>query len=214
VLLGTLRIGWGYRTQTFGEFRAVQVGTQWYAFDRGEHPEIDGVRFKGPRELPPRTNLEERMQRPVERVSPADFTEVFGRLEVEHSQVELATGTYIPWLELREPELRLLGARHWAADGTSTTTDLSPNDLAPAFPVISSYLERLYPERDVAQVLRRGLAPQYAMSWAQLPILALQMALIGAMIWLLLSGLRRRKNPVQSPASDSKDPSTAETGQS
>lgn len=212
LLYGTMRIDSSYYIQSTGEFRAVQIGARWYAFDRGEHPEIDGLRFTSMKELPPRTSLRERMDRPITPVAPVEFTEVLGRLQVEHSTVELGRHTYIAWLELREPEMHIYGGRHWTPDGRRTPLGLTPHDMTPAFPEIGAYLERFYPDTDLGAVLRHGLDRQYSFNPSQSPILAIQIILVGAALWTLLSPLRHRHTSnAQPPASLGSQRSSSET---
>jgi hypothetical protein len=177
---------WGYLTDTMGEFRAIERAGIWHAFDPGERPDIDGLRFVGePEELPARTSLRQRLDRPVESGAvEGRYLEVHGTLRVDHSPLEIARHWAIPWIVRREPEFWLQAVEIIPEEHGHIHRDITERDLVPALPVIADYLDRHYAGTGLGEQLRCGPGVQHALDPRQLPILALQVLLLAASLAL------------------------------
>lgn len=196
-------IGGWYRRER-EDVRLVAVEGTLHAFDRGEHPEIDGFSYDDPeaaesirsqwRHAGTRTNLNDRHRTlPTSHEDPGhDWIESFDTLLLEVTPLEIRDlGLTLPWIrvvsiefdhDLAGPMIRLGG------------DSLDPS--GPKHPVID-YLRRHAPHTDLADLLARGLHtyPRHELEprFAWIPIAQIGLVvLLSVDITLAAVWLRRR----------------------
>lgn len=180
--------GWSSLVATDGDFRVVQAGGAWYAFDRGESPAVDG-QHPGTGFTPsgPNDTLRQRNERPRYREpTSGPVTEVFGRVHIEHGALVMGRHWYVPWLATVEPEITIYDSAIDGSDGTITRIPIQPQDLEPAMPAIAAYLDAHAPGRNFTADLSRGLAGKITFARDQWPVLACQIVLLGVLVAALV----------------------------
>jgi hypothetical protein len=192
----------GWLSYEKAQFRIVRKGGRYFAFDRGERPDIDGYSFRDPdaarvkreqwRRSGVRTTLQQRHEDQGEAdLTKAPFDEIAGSIEEERRGFLIAGRSfYVPWLDRGQITLCQIDGRTHNPDGSVTGIPVGSSDFMAAREEVGRYLEVRYPSTRFGDEVSSGLGDfvQVRPGWTS--VIAIQATFLIAALILIISSFR------------------------